>query len=500
MQRRLPYTDDVKTQWESQLIEQVIAYIKQLDKIVQPTQTLYIAVDGVAPMAKIKQQRMRRFKSAIAAEEEARIRAHAKGVPYVAQPRWDSNAITPGTRFMANLATALRAYGKTVGENGRKVVVSPADEPGEGEQKIMDYVRASKPHDVVVYGLDADLIVLSLAASTLGVQMDLFREEVEFNGGGVKEDAHGVEQFLYMHINVLAQTLYARYGKPGATLESFVADFVALMSFLGNDFVAHGMSLKIKENGIDRLLRIYNEQLTTPLLLAANGTYNPVTLQALFQILAAEEPRHILQSVKKKLTARVGSTPSKDPEEQALARYNDGPVLRAEETPLITYVAVEGYEKPQMILRDHWEATYDTLALWGANPADAVRAYLESLAWTLAYYTGIPVDMDWYYPWALPPRMATVAATLETQGMPAAPATRRTPLKPIEQLAMVLPQSSFHLLPKEYADLNVRYPHAWPVKWNTYSFGRRFTWECEPLIPLVQPAQMKQWLEEMVEE
>jgi 5'-3' exonuclease len=72
-------------------------------------------------------------------------------------------------------------------------------------------------------------------------------------------------------------------------------------------------------------------------------------------------------------------------------------------------------------------------------------------------------------------------------------------LTPLEQLAAVLPQSSFHLLPPELQTLDAVYPHAWPTDWGMYSFGRRFMWECEPLIPLVQPAQIKTWIETMYE-
>ena len=231
----------------------VISYIKLMNALVNPTQTLYIGVDGVAPMAKIKQQRMRRFKSALQAEEESRLRAEARGHKYEEIPRWDTNAITPGTQFMEKLTLALREYAST----NKRIVVSPADEPGEGEQKIMAWVRKHKPSDVVVYGLDADLIVLSLWAHAIqGTQMDLFREETEFNGS-IKEDTLGETQFLYLNIQHLSSALYTNYGVESQSKASFLTDFVGLMNLLGNDFVPHGMALKIKDEGVEKLLTIY---------------------------------------------------------------------------------------------------------------------------------------------------------------------------------------------------------------------------------------------------
>jgi 5'-3' exonuclease len=85
--------------------------------------------------------------------------------------------------------------------------------------------------------------------------------------------------------------------------------------------------------------------------------------------------------------------------------------------------------------------------------------------------------------------------------MPSAPLAPfdETKLTPIEQLAMVLPESSIYLLPTELHALPRLYPYAWPCDWSYYSFGRRFMWECEPLIPLIQPTQIKQWVEDALE-
>jgi 5'-3' exonuclease len=351
---------------------------------------------------------------------------------------------------------------------------------------------------VVVYGLDADLIVLSLwASATMGIQMDLFREETEFNGA-VKSDLMGEEQFLYMNVNHLATELHETKGRPRQDRNEFLTDFVALMNLLGNDFVAHGMALKIRDEGIEKLLDLYYE-LKTPLLLQSAGTYryNPETLLTLFRILASQEPAAITKCVKKKLESRVGITNSRDPEDLAMARYNDLPVTWAAERCLVEYVPTPDEEKPRLQLHRTWRQVYDKEALWGADPKKVTETYLSSLAWTLAYYAGEPVDTEWYYPWLLPPRFETIVAALEAKMPIVAPTTSRAPLKPLEQLAMVLPQTSFSLLPRAYASLPAKHPHAWPVAWSHFSLGRRFLWECEPLIPLIQPDQMRKWLQEL---
>ena len=491
-----PYNPAYQTKWEADVISYVIAYIKQMREIVNPTETLYIAVDGVAPMAKIKQQRMRRFKSAAAADTEARIKAEAEGRSYEPQPRWDTNAITPGTQFMANLATALRAYAADP-----KVIVSPADIPGEGEQKLVEYLREHKPADAVIYGLDADLIVLALWTShTQDTNIDLFREDVEFSGG-VKENVFGKEEYLYMNIKHLAKAVYNQYTAPSPTQPTqneFIQDFIGLMNLLGNDFVPHGIALKIRAGGIPILLEQYMK-LPRPIVKQSptkHWEYNPSALKAYFEWLAVQEPDLICEGIRKKFSSRVGSTSSRDPVDQALARYNDSPVEWKAEQDMVQYIRVPGYDAPQIKLKPMgWNQVYEAQALWGADQTQCVKTYLESLSWTLAYYSGAPIDMYWYYPWLLPPLTCRIVSYLATNSVPAAPATKQAQLTPTEQLAMVLPESSFTVLPKELQTLPKLYPHAFPIDWGYYSFGRRFMWECEPLIPLIQPKQIKQWVE-----
>ena len=497
VQTKRPYTEEAKQKWEAELIESVIEYIKQMNAIVNPSTMLYIAVDGVAPMAKIKQQRMRRFKSAIQAEQEARIRAEAKGAPYVPIPRWDTNAITPGTKFMEKLSHALRAYQKTKPKN---IVVSPADEPGEGEQKIVHYLRKSSYKDAVIYGLDADLIVLAMNTfAKHGINVDLFREEVEMMGG-VKTDSSGKESFLYLNIDTLSKALYDCYGtssnKSSKNVNEFLQDFVALMSLLGNDFVPHGMSLKIRDEGIEKLLHIYTT-LNTPL--RQNGTYTIEALQAIFQAIQEKEPIWMLKGIRQKLGARTGFTHSRNPEDIALAKFNDTPVEWAAEACMVDKKQIEGVENPQMILKPTWKEIYDTEALWNADKEKVAKSYIDSLLWTFAYYSGEQVDMYWYYPWLLPPRAESILDYLNTKPQFAIPNTPRTPITPTEQLAMVLPLSSFSLLPPEFINLEKNHPYAWPTSWANFSFGRRFLWECEPLIPLIQPNQIKQWIEILYE-
>jgi 5'-3' exoribonuclease 2 len=129
--------------------ENIFEYIDKLMKIVRPQRLLYLAIDGVAPRAKMNQQRSRRFRAAreslINEERKQRLREEfvKKGVysqeieDFVNRKSFDSNVITPGTQFLSNVSLALNYFIHDRMNNhplwkGLVVVFSDANCPGEG--------------------------------------------------------------------------------------------------------------------------------------------------------------------------------------------------------------------------------------------------------------------------------------------------------------------------------------------------------------------------------
>eukprot|EP00466_Bigelowiella_natans_P013050 jgi/Bigna1/37589/e_gw1.20.85.1 len=173
---------------EEEMLKNVGKLIDNLVWMAQPKNVLFLAIDGVAPRAKMNQQRTRRFRAAkereIKHKIECKVRremeANGIQVPEYSKndKAWDHNVITPGTAFMEKVDKFIREYVRQRLADakpkspwfGLKVIVSDCKVPGEGEHKIMEFVRRERARRSynpntrhVIVGEDADLIMLSLA-------------------------------------------------------------------------------------------------------------------------------------------------------------------------------------------------------------------------------------------------------------------------------------------------------------------------------------------------
>lgn len=291
---------------EDEMMVEVFRYTDHVLQMARPRKILMIAVDGVAPRAKMNQQRSRRFRAAQEAQIEAQNKevamaeAEARGEiideAIKGKRRWDSNVITPGTPFMSVLAKSIRywtAYKLTndPGWKDLKIIISDATVPGEGEHKIMEFIRSQRADPTYdpntthcIYGLDADLIFLGLA--THEPHFKILREDVfasnnkggrgRTNFGLTAADQHRMDleqqaakkstkPFIWLHIDILRQYLEIELFVPKLNFpfnfERAIDDWVFMCFFVGNDFLPHLPSLDVRDHSIDRLTQIWKRSL-----------------------------------------------------------------------------------------------------------------------------------------------------------------------------------------------------------------------------------------------
>jgi 5'-3' exonuclease len=204
-------------------------------------------MDGVAPFAKIQQQRQRRYKILILKEKKKELENKYNN-NVSENETWDSNLISPDTYFMKNLEKyLLNLY--------PNYVFSGTNEPGEGEHKIIEYILKNNFENVCIYGLDADLILLSwIIQIKKNINVYLIRETIQF---GNKDNI--TKPFTFMNISKLLDSFYTNLGTFGNKIME-CSDFIFISFFLGNDFLPNLFGIHLgtkKPDGLTILLDCY---------------------------------------------------------------------------------------------------------------------------------------------------------------------------------------------------------------------------------------------------
>jgi 5'-3' exonuclease len=221
--------------WDDEVILNTIIYTRYIISIIGAKE-VYIMIDGIPPMGKMIQQRERRYKSYF-------LKKNSK------DEFWDSNCISPGTKFMKKLRVEL----DKLSDELKNIHISDSLEVGEGEHKItkiLNTLNASEQGNdgkVIIYGLDADLIMLSL----MNKQSDkiiLVRDNKQTN------------TFNYVDISKLKRCIYKDISlelKFNSDINRIIQDYIFICFLVGNDFIGNIPSLTIKDNGINVVIKCY---------------------------------------------------------------------------------------------------------------------------------------------------------------------------------------------------------------------------------------------------
>ena len=149
-----------------------------------------------------------------------------------------------------------------------EVVFSNEKSPGEGEHKIINYIRFyGDPDDsYCIHGLDADLIMLALGTHLPNfwiLREDLYDHRNEFfilDIGSTRGDlAHLMNWNPAEEEEVVRrdQRVLPHDDRNNFDHTSAVNDFIFICFMVGNDFLPHIPSLEIIEGGIDQMLDVY---------------------------------------------------------------------------------------------------------------------------------------------------------------------------------------------------------------------------------------------------
>ncbi|PKA65387.1 5'-3' exoribonuclease 2 [Apostasia shenzhenica] len=509
----------------------IFRYIDRLFRIVRPRKLLFLAVDGVAPRAKMNQQRMRRFRAAKDAElaemEEKRLRAEFKRQGKELLPMLmnsdvsDPAVITPGTVFMQKLSKALEYYIRLRLSNDAawkniKVILSDANAPGEGEHKVVSFIRQQRSlpsydHNTrhCLYGLDADLIMLALA--THEIHFSILREDTltqhyqqdsclaTFVANAAQKEellfksrqwfkkvdttsCSKPKQMPYQFLNIWTLREYLELDmKPltGSSIdfERIVDDFVCICFFTGNDFIPHLPSLEIHEGAIDLLVAVYKETfkhmkgyfVDTARMQDKQLTYINLKCVEMFITKVGSYEDSIFDKrykLKQKKLQRLSQEMSKSYNDEDCDMQRMGNLSITDSENLANFfsencdllgVAVDGVSSKSVKLgRPGWKSRYYEEKFSSSEQMDNIRRIIVE-----KYVEGLCWVLQYYYSgvcswsWYYPFYYGPFASDLRNLASVKVTFKIGRPFKPFDQLMAVLPPRSCHALPTCFRNLMI---------------------------------------------
>jgi 5'-3' exonuclease len=463
--RSINFEENLNETTYQKIIKNVIGKLEEYIAIVNPTNLIMISLDGTPPVAKLDQQRQRRYKSWYTAKMLT-TETNSKVNPAVA---FDTVEITTGTRFMSELNSKLIAHFNNPKRYGvNKIIVSTSDEAGEGESKIYEYIRSSKdvaPESTcLVYGLDADLIMLSINNLPVCPNIYLFRETPEF----IKSIDSSLEPNAnyVMDIPTLADTIMSYMNNDKAQEKTDVKlarvyDYIFICFFLGNDFLPHFPAINIRTGGIDKMLNAYKATIGgTKEVLTDGKTIYWKNVRKMVAFLAEREEEYILAETNLRNKHQHIHYPTDTPE-QRFTKFNALPTYERE---------IELYIKPH---KSHWQHRYYS-ALCNLDKDELREKQI------CTNYPPLLSDLIKYIPYF----DTTYIKNTNTK-----------PVSQLVQLCYVLPKHSLHLLPANvYKRLLDAYPDWYGENYNIIWAYCKYFWESHAQLPEIDIHELEQFL------
>ncbi|XP_073435198.1 5'-3' exoribonuclease 1 isoform X1 [Dendrobates tinctorius] len=528
-----PNDDDVHFRiTDDKIFADIFHYLEVLFRIIKPRKVFFMAVDGVAPRAKMNQQRGRRFRSAKEAEEKIK-KALEKGEVLPTEARFDSNCITPGTEFMVRLHEHLKYFvnmkiSTDKSWHGVDIYLSGHETPGEGEHKIMEFIRSEKTkpdHDPntrhCLYGLDADLIMLGLTSHE--VHFSLLREEVRFGGKKNQKRVSAPEEttFHLLHLSLMREYIDYEFSSLKDKIsfeydvERIIDDWILMGFLVGNDFIPHLPHLHINHDALPLLYRTY--MCVLPELggyINESGYLNLVHFEKYLAKLSAFDREHFNEIFVdlKWFESKVGNKYLNEAAGQAAEEAQNCGKKKSKgfDDALCLGALEKDGEKDAKCLDEDQDPDEDDLfetefrqykrsyymSKMGVEVvsdeflADQAECYVQAIQWILHYYYHGVQSWSWYYPYHYAPYLSDICDI----GRLKLKFSLGKPFMPFEQLLAVLPAASKDLLPQAYQSLMISEDSPiidyYPQDFKTDLNGKQQEWEAVVLIPFIDEIRL----------
>ncbi|CAB4475918.1 unnamed protein product [Rhizophagus irregularis] len=388
---------------------------KEMDaafNICEPQVLVYIAMDGVAPRAKMNEQRSRRYlaqdnhksilpsspsntsisgniSSSESSDDASKNEKDGKDSGFFVPV--DSVSISAGTSFMQAANDAIRYY-IYQRLNGRarnlQIIFNDSSVAGEGEHKIFRFLNTQRKHPGynskfkhTVCGGDADFIMYALLTHEPNLRIlrpGVDGKDVVLNISKLRK--HIVHDMVVPQLNKVINE------------ENIIEDFVCIVNLLGNDFLPRVTYLR--ETGVDLLFKAYRNYFNESRTYIINkGGF--INMDRFLRFIKFLEDVIFGRRMSNLSFTSIGNI------NEAAIRAND---------------------------------------------------YVKTICWILQYYSGECPSWRFYYPHHKPPSIHDILNHVKAENFDQT-FTKDTPMRPFEQLMSIIPPVCHYLLPEPFRDL-----------------------------------------------
>jgi 5'-3' exoribonuclease 1 len=385
------------------ILQEIELLIDEIYKITKPRKRVIFCIDGPAGMAKIKQQRTRRYRNVTSSSEST----------------FDPNCISPGSLFLSNLSDKLLEYFTLKRSKYKEVIFSSEKVPGEGEHKLMFFVKFLKDKEhYCIYGSDADLIMLGLANFQYMKDICILRED------------YRTQRYIFVNVSEFRGSLLGEMiTESEVSDENKISDFIFIGFLLGNDFLPHIEVLDFfnanrNQDTVSILFSIYRKTapLTSPYL--RSYVINTGNFSKFITELSSLEKTMLIQKFMNK-------------------DYFEDQILSSHIIKKDTSTLSLDYDN---YLHEYRATHFNDIPI-----QSIVKEYITGLQWTIDYYyAGIP-SWTWYYKYDYAPTLSDLSKHLLTYEQPYFLPSQPIPI--LLSLLLIMPHKSISCIPNELKSL-----------------------------------------------
>jgi len=463
--------------------EEVIPYIKSLINKINPRKLIYLAVNGILPMAKIRSKRLSHY--------------------HQCSDDTHKNIFVAGTTIMKKIVNELRFHF----QSNNNFIISDDTEPSESIYKIINYIKNHNDfnENSLIYGSNPNLLLMTLLLNNndAGMNVNIFHKckSVPHLENIFKNELYYLNIVKLGHCIVNDMTadklnIFTKQ-RPEISPEHhyrYLLDFVLISSFAGNDFLPSFECVKFKLGGLDEL--IINYTTIDHFITYQQSTEKENKTLINFDILK----QYIFNLSQREDMLLTYQKYSRDkPPVNRLFGTKD-----IEPDDMYHCITQSGSDEIN-VRKFGWQDRYYNLFfnIQRCECESMVTDYIDGLNWGLQYYTHSIIGNDWYFKYDNTVLVCDFSKYFEIRPeyfdslsknkeyFDSLSKNKELCIDMNMEMFLLIPSNNFDILPPYLCRYSSKILHQIPSFYpqinelKLFEYGKQYKHECYPILPII---------------